>query len=78
MMHNPPAPATMLQHKKQCHSTMHYAAAPKQHGITNSSAAAQKNHFGMPNAAARRAMLRHIAPCLGISHNAMAQKRTMA
>jgi len=75
-MHNPLAPATMLRHKKQCHGTMHYAAAPKQHGITNSSAAAPKKRFGMPNAAAHHAILWHIAPCLGISHNnAVAHKK---
>ncbi len=75
-MHNPLAPATMLWHKKQCHGTMHYAAAPKQHGITNSSAAAQKNASACPMLQhATQAMLWHIAPCLSISHNVVAHKK---
>jgi len=75
-MHNPPTPATMMQHNKQCHSTMHYVAAPKQHGIINSSAAAHTKMLQHAQCCSTlHKMLWHIAPCLGILHNAMAQKK---
>jgi len=52
---------------------MHNAVAPKKCGGTNSSTATHTKTL-LHNAAACRAMLRHIAPCRGISYNAVAQK----
>jgi len=69
MMRNAMAPATMLRHKKQRNGKMHNAAAPK--NVVAQIAVlphTQKRYCTM----LQHTM--HMAPCRGISYNAVAQK----